>query len=310
MSHSQIGLRGERAPEGQESRRDQPLPGSWRDELNDILRAISGAFIFATPLLYTMEMWWIGTTAELWKLLLFFAIAFLVCLGLAHSRDGGFKADSSQFATIEQAVDVCAVGLVGAVVVLGILGRISVDDPLESVVGKILVQTVPLAIGASVANAIFGRRGERSRQGDEDEEAGTEAEPGDIWKALRADLAATFIGALVLAFSIAPTDEVAVLAAALDVSRAIALVALSLLLSCVIVFASGYSTGPGRQPGPLQHPFTETVLAYVVSLLVAAAALLLFDRIEPGDPLARTIAMVLVLAFPATIGGAAGRLVI
>jgi putative integral membrane protein (TIGR02587 family) len=309
MSQHQTGLRIERASPGEERRRGQTLPGSWRSELDDVLRAISGAFIFATPLLYTMEMWSIGTTAELWKLLLFFGIAFLICLGLAHSRSGGFKADTSPFATIEQAVDVCAVGLVGAVVVLGILGRITVGDPLESVAGKILVQTVPLAIGASVANAIFGRRGERSRQGDEEEEP-AEASRGDTWKALRADLAATFIGALFLAFSIAPTDEVEVLAAALDVPHAIALVALSLLLSCVIVFASGYSTGPGQQPGPLQNPLTETVLAYVVSLLVATAALLLFDRIEPGDPLPHSLAMVIVLGFPATIGGAAGRLVI
>ena len=288
----------------------QASPGSWRAELDDILRAVSGAFIFATPLLYTMEMWWIGMTAELWKLLLFLGVAFLICLGLAHTRSGGFKEDTSLFATIEQAVDVVAVGLVGAVVVLAVLNRIAPDDPLESVAGKILVQMVPLAIGASVANAIFGQRGERNRQGDEDEAQEPDAGQDDIWRALRADLAATFIGALFLSFSIAPTDEVESLAAGLDYPHAIALIALSLLLSYVIVFASGYSAGPGDQPGPFQNPLTETVLAYVVSLLVAAAALFLFDRVEPSDPLQHTVAMVLVLGFPATVGSAAGRLVI
>jgi putative integral membrane protein (TIGR02587 family) len=308
MSQHQAGLRAEKSTASQERTRGDTAPGSWRDELDDFLRAMSGAFIFATPLLYTMEMWEIGATAELWKLMLFLGVAFVICLGLAHSRSGGFKPDESAFATIEQAVDVVAVGLVGAVVVLAVLDQIALGDPLESVVGKVLAQTVPLAIGGAVANAIFGRRGERSRMGDGEE--GEDGSENGRWGALRADLAATFIGAVFLAFSIAPTDEVEVLAAALDFNHQVALIALSLLLSYGIVFVSGYSKGPGAQRGPFQSPLTETVLAYVVSLLVALGALLLFDRVEPSDPLNHTFAMVIVLGFPATVGGAAGRLVV
>jgi putative integral membrane protein (TIGR02587 family) len=143
-----------------------------------------------------------------------------------------------------------------------------------------------------------------------DGEEGQDGSQNGTWGALRADLAATLIGALFLAFSIAPTDEVEVLAAALDDIHLVALIALSLLLSYIIVFASGYSRGPGTQSGPFQSPLTETVLAYVVSLLVALASLYLFDRIEPGDPANHTFAMVIVLGFPATVGGAAGRLVV
>jgi uncharacterized membrane protein len=47
-----------------------------------------------------------------------------------------------------------------------------------------------------------------------------------------------------------------------------------------------------------------------LSLLVALAALLLFDRIEWGDPLGEIVTMVLVLGLPAAVGGAAGRLVV
>ena len=81
-----------------ERRRRQHPKGSWRGELQDILRAVSGGFIFATPLLYTMEMWWIGTTAELWKLMLFLGVAALISLALARSRSGGFKEETSRFA--------------------------------------------------------------------------------------------------------------------------------------------------------------------------------------------------------------------
>jgi putative integral membrane protein (TIGR02587 family) len=277
----------------------------WRDELEGILRAVSGGFIFATPLLYTMEMWWIGTTAELWKLLLFLGVAALITFGLARSRSGGFKEETSRFASLEQAVDGVAIGLIGAVIVLTVLNRIELGDPLDVVLGKVIVQAVPLCIGAAVANAIFGPHGERSREGEES----SAAEQG-ARQAFLADFGATTIGAIFLAFSIAPTDEVPMLAAELDYAHQLALIALSLALTYIIVFASGFGTGQHEQRGPFQSPLTETVLAYLLSLLVALVALTLLDRVEWGDPLGEIVAMVLVLGLPATIGGAAGRLVV
>ena len=277
----------------------------WRDEIGGVLRAVSGGFIFATPLLYTMEMWWIGTTAELWKLLLFLGIAALITFGLARSRSGGFKEETSRFSSLEQALDGVAIGLVGAVVVLTVLNRIELGDPLEVVLGKVIVQAVPLCIGAAVANAIFGPHGERSREGEE--LSGWEQ---SARQAFLADFGATMIGSIFLAFSIAPTDEVPVLAAELDYAHQLALIALSLALTYIIVFASGFGTGQHEQRGPFQSPLTETVLAYLLSLLVALVALVLLDRVEWGDPLGEIVAMVLVLGLPATVGGAAGRLVV
>jgi putative integral membrane protein (TIGR02587 family) len=279
--------------------------GSWRGELQDILRAVSGGFIFATPLLYTMEMWWIGTTAELWKLMLFLGFAALISLALARTRSGGFKEETSRFATLEQAADGVAIGLVGALIVLTVLNRIQLGDPLESVLGKVIVQAVPISIGSAVANAIFSRRAGRTLDGDE--ESGEAQSAGE---AFIADFGATAIGAVFLAFSIAPTDEVPMVAAELDYAHALALIALSLVLTYVIVFVSEFGTGQHEQQGPFQSPVTETVLAYILSLLIALAALFLFDRIEWGDPLGEIVAMVLVLGLPASIGGAAGRLVV
>ncbi len=296
---------GDAAGSGVERSGRRGRTGSWQRELQDILRAVSGGFIFATPLLYTMETWWIGTTAELWKLLLFLGLASLISLALARTRTGGFKEQTDLFATIEQTVDGIAVGLVGAVVVLTVLNRIQVGDPLDSILGKIIVQAVPLSIGAAVANAIFGRHGERSREGDEQE-----GEAPSVTGAFLADFGATTIGAIFLAFSIAPTDEVPMLAAELNYAHQLALIGLSLLVSYTIVFASGFGAGPGQQSGPFQSPLTETVLAYVLSLVVVLISLFLFDQIDGDDPLGHIVAMVLVLGLPATIGGAAGRLVV
>ena len=287
--------------------RQAPHPASWAEELRDVFRGIGGGFIFAIPLLYTMELWTIGATADLWKLLLFLAIAFLISLGLAHSRGGGFKEDTDAFATFEQAVDGVAVGIVSAAIVLFVLNRIHLGQPLASMTGKIIAQAVPISIGAAVASAIFGARGERSRQGDAEDDNQDDQSP---WRALLADLGATAIGAIFLAFSIAPTDEVTLLAAELGHKHLIAVIALSLVLSYIVVFASGYGSRQRSHAVPFHHPITETTVAYVVSLLVALASLWLFDRIEVSDPPAQIVALTLVLGLPATVGGAAGRLVI
>lgn len=287
-------------------RRPAHPPGSWRAELDDFVRAFSGAFVVATPLLYTMEMWAIGVTAERWKLVLFLGVAVAISLGLARSRSGGFKDGTSGFAVVEQAIDGVAVGVVGAIVVLFVLNRIEIGDPLDSIVGKVAIQAVPLAIGAAVANAIFGPDRRGGRQGDDEDGNGA----GSAKQALLADLGATVVGAVFIAITIAPTDEIQVLAAGMDTAHELALVALSLVLTYTIVFASGLGYGQYEQPGLFQQPITETVLAYLVSLLVALAALFLFDRIEVGDPLGQVVSMVLVLGLPAAVGGAAGRLVV
>lgn len=283
--------------------------GSWRDEIHDLLRAASGGFIFAVPLLYTMEMWEIGVTAALWQLLLFLGVAFVINLGLAHSHNGGFKAETDWFATIEQAVDTLAVGLIGGGLVLLVLNQIQLADSPESILGRILAQAVPLSIGAAVAAAIFGPRGNRSRDGDEEESAG-EGKTPSAWRAFLSDAGATSLGAMFLAFSIAPTDEVSLLAVELTPKHQIALIGLSLLLSYMIVFVSGFSSGSHKQPGPFQLPITETAFSYSLALVVAFGALLLFDRVELANPPAHILALVIVLGLPASVGGAAGRLAV
>lgn len=283
--------------------------GSWRDEIQDLLRAASGGFIFAVPLLYTMEMWEIGVTATLWQLLLFLGVAFAMNLGLAHSRSGGFKEETDWFATIEQAVDTIAVGIIGGGLVLLVLNQIALSDPPESILGRVLAQAVPLSIGAALASAIFGPRGNRSRDEDEEETESEDNKPS-AWRAFLSDAGATSLGAIFLGFSIAPTDEVSLLAVELTPKHLIALIGLSLLLSYMIVFVSGFSSRSQKQPGPFQLPITETAFSYSLALVVAFGALLLFDRVELNDPPGHILALVIVLGLPASVGGAAGRLAV
>jgi putative integral membrane protein (TIGR02587 family) len=247
-----------------------------------------------------MEMWWIGEYLDRWKLGAFLLVALAANVGLTWVA--GFKHESSFGSAVLQAIDVVAVGIVAAATMLVILNRISVHDPLDAIVGTVVVQAVPLSIGASVANEVFRGRGGNGRQGDDDG-------PGiGTGKALLNDVGATAIGGVFVGMSIAPTEEIPMLAAGLGYGHLLAVVGFSLIVSYAIVFASAFDH---PQPGGLfQRPLTETTLAYVVSLLVSFAVLWLFDQIEAGEPLRSTMEQVIVLAVPTTVGGAAGRLVI
>ncbi|NLD71228.1 MAG: TIGR02587 family membrane protein [Chloroflexi bacterium] len=281
---------------------DRPQAGSWGNELNDLVRALSGAFLFGAPLLFTMEMWWIGLYAEGWKLLTLLALALAANLGLASTV--GFHRGTTLAHAVDQAVDAMAMGVLAALAVLLTLHRLTFSDPLGAILGKVIIQAVPLSIGASVANAVFGNGRDDEGNGD----GGSESPA----RATLHDLGSTAIGAVFIGFSIAPTDEVPLLVAGMSPLHILATVGLSLVVTYAIVHASGFDpyAAPSYSASLIRRPITETLTAYVVSLGLAFVMLYLLDRISLEDPLPHIVAQSVVLALPASIGGAAGRLAV
>lgn len=250
-------------------------------------------------------MWNIGTYVEAWQLIGMLALTFVALIALAHVS--GFRTGAARDhlpTDLEEAVEALAVGAIGSVLVLVALARLGPADPLDQWVRFIALQTVPLSIGAALGNALLADRG--SLGSDDTASEGSEA------RAVIVDVAATAFGAFFLCFNIAPTEEVQLLASEASLVHLVALIVLSLLIGYAIVFEAEF-IGIGRrraQAGPFQHPITETTLSYCVSLGVAALTLLALGRVELSDPLRDVVAQTVVLGLPATIGGAAGRLVV
>jgi putative integral membrane protein (TIGR02587 family) len=182
---------------------------------------------------------------------------------------------------------------------------------VNEALGKIIYESAPFSLGVAVANSVL--KGERKKA---PHEHGQNYLPSKSTNreinATLADIGATLIGAIFIAFSIAPTEEVSMLASAITPPWLLAMMAASLLISYGIVFVSGFTNQPKRhqQQGLFQRPMSETLMSYLVSLMAAAFMLWFFHQLSTNDPWTVWLSHTIVLGLPATIGGAAGRLVV
>ncbi|MDZ8104053.1 MAG: TIGR02587 family membrane protein [Nostoc sp. DedQUE12a] len=285
----------------------------WRSEINDIIRGACGGFLFGIPLLYTMEVWWIGSLAK--PQLMMMAIALMLIVVFLLNQTEGFRKRRYTWQAQQAAMDTVeaiAIGITCSTFVLLLLRELTLETSLRESLGKIIFESVPFTLGVALANQFLG-----DTRNDDDKETPPPRYDADKKNenqidATLADIGATIIGAIVIAFNIAPTDEITMLAAAASPLWELAIIAASLLISYGIVFQAGFSDQRKRrqQKGIFQRPSSETIMSYLVSLLASALMLWFFQKLTFSDPWTMWLDQTLMLGLPATIGGAAGRLAI
>lgn len=284
--------------------------GPWAQEAVDLVTAASGGLLFGIPLLFTMEVWWTGTHTTSGQALTMLALTFVLVFVL--NRTEGFRStrDVRLRDALTDTVEALALGLVLVAIVLLLLREIAFDTPLAVVLGKVVYEAFPFCLGIAVANHFLRGGREATAQDGEDEEGADADEPDDRLSATLADLGATVVGTVFVALNIAPTDEIPMITAALDPPGLLAFMLASLLVSYGIVFAATFARRDQRheQQGLLQRPVTETIACYLVSLGCSALMLLVFQRLN--GPWQLSLDRTVVLALPASVGGAAGRLAI
>ncbi|MBD2347195.1 TIGR02587 family membrane protein [Anabaena subtropica] len=281
---------------------------SWKREINDIFRGICGGFLFGIPLIYTMEVWWIGSLAKPRLIVMAFALMFIVVFLLNYTE--GFRKRRNNWRVDEAAIDTIeamAIGFVCSAFMLWLLQEITPETSLKESLGKVVFEGVPFTLGVALANQFLGESNQNTSASSNQKENSI-----NQLHATLADLGATLIGAIVIAFNIAPTDEVAMLSATISPPWMLALMAASFVISYAIVFQAGFSDQQKRrqQKGIFQRPLSETTISYLVSLLASALMLFFFQTVTLDDPWRMWLEHTLVLGLPATIGGAAGRLAI
>ena len=283
---------------------------NWRQEAEEIVSGASGGFLFGIPLLYTMEVWFIGSYVRPSILLSIVGITFVIILLL--NRIEGFRTRESETlpGAIAETIETLAIGMTCALLMLVILQRIDWQTPLAEMLGKIVFEGVPFSLGVAFSRSLLSGNGEADLEPNTQQSSpSTNSSP---MRDTLADLAATLIGALFIAFSIAPTDEIAVLAASASPLWLLIIMIVSLTVSYGIVFAANFTNSDRRrqQQGLFQSPQAETIISYLVSLVAGMLMLWFFQKIAFGDPWFIWLRYGIILALPASIGGAAGRLAV
>lgn len=289
---------------GETSSWAEPAVHGWAEEAEDLVRAACGGMLVGIPLLYTTEVWGIGSRTTPWRMLgvLLVTFGFVVVL----NRTSGFRStkDVSFTEAAMDAVDALAIGIACVTVMLIVFQEITWQTPLPGALGKVVYQVAPFGVGVGLASHFL-----RDDKSDAD---GDVSPPEGRLSATLADIGATVTGAVFVALAIAPTDEVRILASAMNPRWILAMLAVSLVVSYAIVFEAGFTNEQGRhaQEGLFQSPISETVVSYLLALVCAAAMLWFFQRIGQGEPWRVTLDHTVVLGLPAAIGGAAGRLAV
>ena len=260
--------------------------------LPDLMRGVAGGVLLGVPLLYTQEVWDHGEALDPLVILCIVAAAFGLSAALSHYV--GFKPGRTH-RPFEDATVAMGLSSVLAFGLLFLFDRVRFDMPFENALGIVALTTAPIAVGFAIGSALAPRGG---------------AEGSERMRGGKGDLLAAAGGAVVLALNIAPTEEPIRLAQDLGWLRLTFIVAMSLLLPYLIVFEAEFGGRHDRKEhgGPTQHPSSETMLAYLVAFGLAAAMLLAFGRLDAFD--GASLAAVVVLAFPASLGGALGRMLV
>jgi putative integral membrane protein (TIGR02587 family) len=263
-----------------------------------LARAFGGALIFSVPLLMTMEMWYLGFYMDRGRLLLFIAVNFALLVGLSYFA--GFEKTFNWREDLMDALAAFGVGIITSAAFLALFAVITVEMTWSEVVGKVALQSVPASIGAMLGRKQLGADQDTAAEEERKREAGY---LGELFLML--------VGALFLAFNVAPTEEMILIAFQMTPWHALTLGAVSLALLHVVVYAVGFS---GQESRPEDGTFVTTFLhftlaGYGIALLVSLYVLWTFGRTQ-NVAIAEILQMVLVLGFPAALGAGTARLVV
>ena len=264
-------------------------------------RGIVGGLIFSLPLIFTMEIWWSGFIASPGSLISAIVVTFILLLG--YNRYAGMRKDTTFFDLCWDSVEEIGWAFIVSFIFLYLIGEISFYMSFDEIFGKIIIESMIVAIGISVGTAQLGAsdNGDSGMEDDDDEEKKAEPEFLGI-------VVLSICGATLFASSMAPTDEVMEIAIASSTTRLILIAALSLALSLVILHFSEFR-GSDTGKTSMTAVTRTTTINYLIAVIISFVLLLFFGRvIDYGYQV--ILAQVIVLSLPATMGASAGRLLI
>lgn len=270
-------------------------PGTKRVAIS-YARGVMGGLLVGIPSMMTMEMWWEGFFIPASRLILLFIVNGGVLFVLQHYS--GLTHHKTLLGQLRATLVASAIGILTAALVLLVLGVLGPEMTLRDLAGKLLLESIPVSIGSSVAMSEFG---------EEHDKAEERRKQAGFWGTLGMALG----GAMLFGFGISSTEEPLMIADQLGWGMAIGIVVLSLVQVYAIVFAVDFKqrredAGTAKHVGEV---IRETLATYALAVLVGAYLLWTFETIGSLG-VVPTVYAVVTLGLVTSLGAAAAELLI
>lgn len=264
--------------------------------LRGLGRALGGALIFSLPMFMTMELWRLGAVLDAYRLAALVLLTIPILVGMSHY--GGFRPTQHLRDDLADALVAMLIAGVASTASLWLFGLFEADMSMREVLGRIIIQTAPASFGAVLARSQLG-----GRSGSEKEETAPRSYHGELF--------IMAVGALFIAFNIAPTEEIELIAYKMSTLQLIGLIFVSIAVMHGFIYSVNFHGGPKIGKGDtLINLFPRfTLTGYAMVLALCLVVLWLFQRTS-GMSLAAALGAAVVLGFPAAVGASAARLML
>jgi putative integral membrane protein (TIGR02587 family) len=276
------------------------------DELREQGRGMAGALlVLGISFAYTVETWRLAVDIPVVHLL-GFVVAGLALVVLI-TRSVGFRSErasdesgtetglrrSGESPLWVEFTEIVFQSFFIGYATLALLGVIDLRTPVPVIVRTGLIQIVPLAVGAALANELLSG----------DQEEIPEAE-------FPRSLGVFALGAVFFSAPIAPTGEVGLIAAQISWGQLGVLLVVTLLVTYAMLYELEFQGQSRRLQGRSRwRQAGQACIVYVVGLLVAFGLLVALGGIA-SEPLATWVRWTIVLAFPAAVGASGARVIL
>ena len=287
------------------SNHNKPL----KESLAEYAQGAIGGLLFSFPLLYTMEIWYAGFLAQPYQLIVMMLATFLLLLG--YNRFAGMHPGTTWKNVIIDSFEEMGIGLVMSFCILLMLNIIQLgENSANEIMGKVITEAMFVSIGVSIGTAQLGNSA-KEENGEEDKEPSEAEEKGKERRSSRVALVVLALcGSIIVGGSVAPTEEVLLIAIEAKPYHILVIAIASILLSLIVCYFSDFKgiDRPDDQPTFYDIVF-ETCLTYCTALIASAFVIWYFFGF--GDTAFWNIlAQCVVLGLIASLGASAGRLLI
>jgi len=286
---------------------DKPI----KESIIEYAQGIVGGLLFSFPLLYTMEVWQMGLLVQPFHLIIIMMVTFLLLLG--YNRYAGMHPGTTWKNVIIDSFEEMGLGLVLSFLILLMLNRINLtDNSVDEIMGKIIIEAMLVSIGVSIGTAQLGSSTNEEEDGQEEKKETSETEKIGLERrsSKMAMAVLALCGSIIVGGSVAPTEEVLLIAIEASPQHILSMAIASLLMSLIVCYFSNFKGTDRSDTKPTLYEIVfETSICYSVALIASAFILWYFGGFS-NLSLWNIVAQCIVLGVIASLGASAGRLLI